>query len=536
MTRTHCTEEFMDTMETTYWHIHGLINAFYDENNISFEYPIEESILYRRSKDSELECFGQRLFADNELDEYLYKFEYNSNKYVDYIEKKEERSCYYYLKLDSLHIDNIEACYMELVYPYTNIDEKTLEITTSTRKSKYQKQIEQELLEELRHNPAQDRELEILRAIHDDSTVIGILDEETYKDYDVNTFQRYIINELLEKIRVQWRMGWKKRYDGFGNYSYVFQPSAFDETTVISVLEKGIDNFLLNIHNQLSLDVINEISNLKYEKATLKGELVFPTVLVEYIINNPNRVINITSKVDLWETRKIRKLLEMTSKQYRLIAVDGHKSYRHTGSIPDFNFVSIGTISPKYLDACFIIKFNGSLEWELYWGKRFILSSSNFRVSLRINNLHNKRDFKKDFYNVFDKKDSNMERVWDIVQAAMQQSKGTILVISNMAENESFRLEDVSFKVNRFKLTKSIVQTVSSIDGAIMVDPKGFCYALGVILDGISNKEIKADSSRGARFNSALRYKHTVMKELYKDKEAKFMIVVVSEDGMVEFI
>ncbi|MGW5891950.1 diadenylate cyclase, partial [Priestia megaterium] len=314
------------------------------------------------------------------------------------------------------------------------------------------------------------------------------------------------------------------------NPQYAFTPPVPNKAGIINVLEKGIDKFLVDIHGEISLDIINEISNLKYEKANIKGEIVFPTALVEHIVNNPNRVINLHSLVSFKETRKIRKLLEMTSEKYRLISLDESKSYGNHNF--DAYGVSIGTIKESYLDACFIIKFNGPLEWELYRGNKFILSSSNYKVSLRMNSPDVKSYLKDKFHSVFDKNDSNFERVWEIIQASTQQSKGTMLVVSNKAKEESYRLKDMSFNVNPFRLTKNFVKTISSIDGAIMADPSGVCHALGVILDGISVEYSAADPSRGARYNSAIKYR-----DLMKmDSKARFMIVVVSEDGMIDVI
>lgn len=517
-------------IDLTQSNVNNLIIYFYEVNNISFEKPLSVSILYRKTNDYELEHSAQRNI-DKELDKFLYNFEYNSDKYVEYLAKEEEGYCYYYLKLDSLYFDNIDACYIEIVYPYISVEEINLTITSSSRISKQDKQKKEELLDELWTRVNQDRELEILREIHEiDHYRVVRVEEENYKDFDINIFKKHIIVELLNEMRSLWRISWNKIYDEFQNPYYAFTPPATNKTAMTNVLEKGIDKFLMDIHGEISLDIINEISNLKYEKANIKGEIVFPTALIKHIINNSNRVINLNSLVSFKETRKIRKLLEMTSEKYRLISLDESKSYGLYNF--DAYVVSIGTIKESYLDACFIIKFNGPLEWELYRGNKFILSSSNYKVSLRMNNPDVKSYLKDEFYSIFSKNDSNFERVWEVIQAATQQSKGTMLVVSNKAEKESYRLKDMSFNVNPFRLTKNFVKTISSIDGAIMVDPSGFCYGLGVILDGILVKDNSADSSRGARYNSAVKYRD-LMKS---DSTARFMIVVVSEDGMIDII
>ena len=64
------------------------------------------------------------------------------------------------------------------------------------------------------------------------------------------------------------------------------------------------------------------------------------------------------------------------------------------------------------------------------------------------------------------------------------------------------------------------------VDGAILVDPTGTCHAVGVILDGYASG--KGDSSRGARFNSAVRYHET--------QSGECLVIIVSEDGMIDLI
>ena len=72
-----------------------------------------------------------------------------------------------------------------------------------------------------------------------------------------------------------------------------------------------------------------------------------------------------------------------------------------------------------------------------------------------------------------------------------------------------------------------LVEAATAIDGALICDADGVCHSIGTILDGKTSK--KADSSRGARYNSAIRYI-----EQQKKKKKKTFIVVVSEDGYVK--
>jgi len=68
---------------------------------------------------------------------------------------------------------------------------------------------------------------------------------------------------------------------------------------------------------------------------------------------------------------------------------------------------------------------------------------------------------------------------------------------------------------------------VTAIDGAVLLDPDAYCYSIGVILDGKAAPG-RGTSTRGARFNSAIRYVET--------SPYPCLAIVVSEDGMVDVI
>src|SRR5260370_30101632 len=77
------------------------------------------------------------------------------------------------------------------------------------------------------------------------------------------------------------------------------------------------------------------------------------------------------------------------------------------------------------------------------------------------------------------------------------------------------------------RLDDSVVGQVTGIDGAVLVDPSGYCDAIGVILDGTAAGE--GDRSRGARYNSAVKY-------LASAGDTPTVILLVSEDGMINLL
>jgi hypothetical protein len=117
-------------------------------------------------------------------------------------------------------------------------------------------------------------------------------------------------------------------------------------------------------------------------------------------------------------------------------------------------------------------------------------------------------------------------RLWENVEAAMGQGHGTLLVVANNASEEAARLSRQSIPIAPVELTPDLVSRISGIDGAILVDHDSRCHAIGVILDGLASEE--GDPSRGARFNSAIRYVGSATEHT--------LCLVVSEDGQVDMV
>ena len=99
-------------------------------------------------------------------------------------------------------------------------------------------------------------------------------------------------------------------------------------------------------------------------------------------------------------------------------------------------------------------------------------------------------------------------------------------MISEGAAQEAARLTRQCFRVAPRLMTPSVLRLVTNIDGAVLIDPAGTCHAIGAILDGLATE--KGDSSRGSRYNSALRY--------VESSRYAVLAVVVSEDGWIDLL
>lgn len=116
-----------------------------------------------------------------------------------------------------------------------------------------------------------------------------------------------------------------------------------------------------------------------------------------------------------------------------------------------------------------------------------------------------------------------LDTLLPLVSTAAGARRGTTLVISTDASSEAERLGGQATRIEPGELTQEMLAHYSEIDGAVLVDPEGTCFAIGVILDGSAAGE--GDPARGARFNSAVRYQRSA--------SAPTVVIVVSEDGDV---
>jgi len=132
----------------------------------------------------------------------------------------------------------------------------------------------------------------------------------------------------------------------------------------------------------------------------------------------------------------------------------------------------------------------------------------------------------KDLLRIFRKMtEKHIHRILGIVREAEKEKHGTMLMISEGAKSESHRLASQGTPITPKVLNPELLRNLTPIDGAVLLNPKGVCYAIGVILDGMATDA--GDSARGARYNSAIRY---VMSTKYAS-----LAVIVSEDGGVDF-
>ena len=126
------------------------------------------------------------------------------------------------------------------------------------------------------------------------------------------------------------------------------------------------------------------------------------------------------------------------------------------------------------------------------------------------------------------------EEINKLIEMARKQMHGTSLVVfenNGKLNDEMKRLDRVGRlrRIRKKKLDELELLSVTSIDGALFMDLEGWCYAIGVILDGRAS--VKGDRGRGSRYNSMVTY----VNQINKRKENCFGIVI-SEDKKIDII
>ncbi|QDV20304.1 DisA bacterial checkpoint controller nucleotide-binding protein [Gimesia panareensis] len=258
-------------------------------------------------------------------------------------------------------------------------------------------------------------------------------------------------------------------------------------------------------------DACNRIASTFYEKSVGKGSFVL-TAKSHHSIQT---IIEFTTPADLGDTRGARKFLELAL-QDLAIHTDSEKIY----GLVKFKF------DDENEEKVFLINILDHHHWEIRHFNK-VLMRVKYGLPYLPKPTFNEDKLRDDLPRLFkDITEKQSDRIVDLVKGAEKEEHGTMLVISKRANTEAKRLGKQATLIKPKILTTKILSSLTSIDGAVLINPRGTCYAIGVILDGMANED--GDPSRGSRYNSALRYVKTL-----KDP---CLAIVISEDGGIDFI
>lgn len=294
----------------------------------------------------------------------------------------------------------------------------------------------------------------------------------------------------------------------------------FDEikTSVKDILRIAAENFVNTAVSAANgsretydlFDICNYISSLNYEGGPSIGKLL----ICKEEHPNINIRIRLTKPIQLKDRKKVRKLLEIAS----------DKLYLYTNGDYIVGFAELKGQYNSSDENLFIINFIGAHKWELIHDihKMMAVEYNNPVIPKSKIDLTNFNTTLKRIFSVIS--DNNTNSLREIVDSATEQKHGTLIVISNKAKEEAKRLENQSTNIESVVLDRELVKSITSIDGAIILDTQGVCHCMGVILDGVAS--LNGNSARGARYNSAIRY--------VDGHKGECVAIIISEDGMVD--
>lgn len=255
-------------------------------------------------------------------------------------------------------------------------------------------------------------------------------------------------------------------------------------------------------------DWCNSISTQMYEGAQGRGQILLanpknPAIEFLAIFKHP---------VPLNDPRWSRKALQFSSPEACLV---GDTTAIH-------GIGRLREIFDPESEEVFAIRFLDRFHWELACGER-VLMRSHYGAPLLPQEQIEQSEFTTTFHRLFPTGDATL--AWALFQAGITADHGNMLVFTEDAALEAERLSREGTTIEPVTLTPTLYQQFSRIDGTVLVDPKGVCHAVGVILDGAASTYCVR--SRGSRYNSAVRYVRAGRKRF---------AIVVSDDQTVDVL
>ncbi|HYO74102.1 MAG TPA: DNA integrity scanning protein DisA nucleotide-binding domain protein [Archangium sp.] len=318
-------------------------------------------------------------------------------------------------------------------------------------------------------------------------------------------------NPLLRTLDQSWDSEARKGDSGLGGWSGI------QERDIDDVLRDAGDRLLSNVQlavweeiylSRNLFESINTIASLRYESSEPKAKVVFGKM--EH--GGPFE-LKFSNEVPLREAVWARKIIQLASDDFCILS--------DTESF--LGLVCRNKPNPGE----FWIRLTGQSQWKLGVEDKSLADVRFGIPSFPMLRLE-RPQFESTFKRVFASHDDNgIERIWKLVENVLGGNHGALIVVAEKADEEAKRLSSQATSIEPTHLSGHSASRATAIDGAMLLDPTGVCHAIGVILDGSAHP--LGTPSRGARFNSAVRYVGAT--------EGKGRLaVVISEDGQVNLL
>lgn len=296
----------------------------------------------------------------------------------------------------------------------------------------------------------------------------------------------------------------------------------------------------------IPLNIITAISGIYYERETCCSNLSF--CLVDISRNDLEGMeLEQPIKLETKMIKRIRKQLQTGKKDQCLMLCRKGSEWEVRG-LYKADGVRKNSIN---------FQITRHMVWSMWVGGKLAVCSENGNYIIN-SKLHQLANLEEKYWTLFGKKLEGKMR--EVCLEAFDQKHGTILVIigedtddtKDFAKKEAERLAPTGVKIKPDFLPKGFIKSLTSIDGAVIVNENGKCYGYSMILDGpagssqnqdgkeqqekgVGEKEgstlkqiTKGNPDYGARHNSAKRYIQRC-----EENGLTAIEIVVSEDGPV---
>lgn len=260
-------------------------------------------------------------------------------------------------------------------------------------------------------------------------------------------------------------------------------------------------------------ETFNLISSLFYEGVHSIGKVILTDPEHQSIIF----LLQFKDPIRISNSRWVRKVLEMSSNDLSLI-IDNEYIYGLGHLSEDYNFIDQKIFTVNFLDHYY---------WQITCGDIILLQSKYnqpklptvpIKDELVLSNLRRLYPYTTEV---------EQKNILNLIHSLTTFNHGSMLVIAEDAEAEVFRLSTLGTPIIPRLMTPDLLKQVSGIDGSVIIDPKGCCFGIGIILDGEANTQ--CTPSRGSRYNSGVRY-------VYSSQEHKRLAIIYSEDKTIDIV
>ncbi len=233
-----------------------------------------------------------------------------------------------------------------------------------------------------------------------------------------------------------------------------------------------------------------------------------------------------TARVHVGPEWKVRRSIEVELEGP--IGTQSHRQFRKlaatAANVPlltdGAQLLGFGEI-PKELQPA-SVGFTGLSQWALSLGATQLMQVTAGLVRLPAHVLAPAEILAR-IHHVFpDAPHEASERLGELVDQLVSLRESGLLIITE--QPQKFRNFKSSYALRPRALSAKRIRDLLRMDGAVVLDLDARLHAAGVILDGRACDA--EDPSRGARFNSALRFV----------RDTPCLAVVLSEDGMVDLL